>query len=54
MIWVRGEGEDIHQGLNIYPWFERHFSIGFVFRIYKWTWRVRYAPQVKKLYWGRW
>lgn len=51
MFQVRPEGEEIKQGLNVYPWKERKYSIGFILRIKDWMWQVRYAPAVSKFYW---
>ena len=47
MIHIRDEGEQIRQGLNIYP---RHnkYSKGFLFLFGKWLFRCRYSAIQKR------
>lgn len=50
MLKVTPEGGLLSWGFNFYPWAERKTSIGFRFWTPNKSWRVRYAPHIKKLY----
>jgi len=52
MIYFRDEGENIRNGLNLYP-LTSTSSIGFIFRIRSKTWRVRYSKITKKWFIGK-
>ena len=50
MFHIRGEGQKVHNGFNIYPWRERKYSIGFIFVWNDFVLWCRYAPHIKRLY----
>ena len=47
MIYVRDEGEKVRNGINFYP-LSSTSSIGFVFRVGRSSWYVRYSKTTEK------
>ncbi|MDE2472614.1 MAG: hypothetical protein KGL35_28780 [Bradyrhizobium sp.] len=52
MFHIRKEGGPVKTGFNFYPWSERKYSIGFIFKLGKIDWWFRIAPHVGVIYIG--
>lgn len=51
LIWWKIEGYDPLNGINIYHPSDEN-SAGFVVKVGKWQFRLRWSKRAKKLFWG--
>jgi len=51
VIYIRQEGTATRQGLNLYPWRDRH-SRGGVLRVGNWIVRLRWSRQAHRFFGG--
>ena len=50
MIYITPEGAELRNGINFYPWKDRHTSgVAIKLRIGNKLWAVRYSPKLKRI-----
>jgi len=51
LFWWKIEGYDCLNGINVYPLSDKH-SAGFIIKMGKFKFRVRYSKRTKQWFWG--